>query len=1077
MRAVRSSLILLIFLLVNHYIYAEIKGYVGPVKLIGNTFYMTGWTCDTKINKSIPLHIYIEDDRGQRSFLKAARTTVSSEQAIHNICKTKGEIKHRFMVPLTNQDLIKHGGKKLRIFGISQRRGRNNELIHTHNQKKIIPINESIVRGHIDTVNFPSEDNVVIMGWACHKGFSQSTKIHIYAEDNDGVRTFVGVYNANSPSGAGVKKACRSNGNHRFRAIIPKSRFKPFLSEKILVFGIKVADGVNNNRLTSKQDHFFPATVTEKLSEVAKNGKDLNIHMGQKIVIDKSMNLGQIKILGGILTCPDNKNAYEIKTSGIMIKGNTGQLICGTSSKRFYGKLTIKLKKGTPLGRMGDAAIGVMDGGRLIIHGSGQGSKWVRLAQHAKSKDTKIVVNEATGWRKGDHIAIGPTGFNLWQAEKHKIRNVSSDGRTIYLETPLRSFHYGKMQYFKKDSSKTFSFDSRAEVINLTRNIKITTDGNTKYLDTSRIGGHIMIMKGAYGYVDSVELDRMGQMGEMGRYPFHWHRAKNVNGQYIRNSSIVNSYQRCVTIHGTSYARVINNVCYNHFGHGYFLEDGNETKNYLIGNVGMLSKRTPKSRALLISDHTGTQPVRFEAPATYWISNPDNHIVNNVASGSQGTGFWMSFVPYLFCDDNSCEVVSKAADANVFPSYQSTLKFDGNISHSSKVGFTWDGAAHGALTNNPNNEHDRRTESSHYHNKGHDNPNGKMPQFNNLTTYKNIHSAIYYRGNTSIFNNFKSADSTVNLFIAFNQHFKNSLIVGESDNSSAAERDFRIWHTAWSRKRPVGMVTYDGPVVLNDVHFAKFSDKKIIHRGRDITPAGFHLFGGASHYENQLVKVSFEGRPYYKVLFSEDGVQWQDAKNHVRMRDVNGTLYGKQNELIVPNHPILTDSSCRKLEGNRTQALGCDYTLGNIHHGWTKNRDGSRANVVDFYAVRNDGKRTANYNPDRYRLNNKLGVILNKGYIYNMFYNMNNVSRPGLMFEAKNRGDISPILRFPANSSCTPGGRFKRLASLNALKSYNGDQNAIYVDSNNIVHLRAVTRHYRSVVISFQSDAFVLNCP
>lgn len=74
----------------------------------------------------------------------------------------------------------------------------------------------------------------------------------------------------------------------------------------------------------------------------------------------------------------------------------------------------------------------------------------------------------------------------------------------------------------------------------------------------------------------------------MGRYPFHWHRNGNSNGQYIKNSAIHDTFSRCVTIHETNNALVQNNVCYNHNGHGYFLESGNEVGNSFIDNVGML---------------------------------------------------------------------------------------------------------------------------------------------------------------------------------------------------------------------------------------------------------------------------------------------------------------------------------------------------------------------------------------------------------------------------------------------------------------------------------------------------------
>src|SRR5512139_1825664 len=52
-------------------------------------------------------------------------------------------------------------------------------------------------------------------------------------------------------------------------------------------------------------------------------------------------------------------------------------------------------------------------------------------------------------------------------------------------------------------------------------------------------------------FVEGVELNRMGQHLELARYPFHWHLAGDVKGQYIRNAAIHDTYNRCVTVHGT----------------------------------------------------------------------------------------------------------------------------------------------------------------------------------------------------------------------------------------------------------------------------------------------------------------------------------------------------------------------------------------------------------------------------------------------------------------------------------------------------------------------------------------------
>lgn len=60
-------------------------------------------------------------------------------------------------------------------------------------------------------------------------------------------------------------------------------------------------------------------------------------------------------------------------------------------------------------------------------------------------------------------------------------------------------------------------------------------------------------------------------------------------GQYIKNSSVYNSNNRCYTVHATNNTVVSGNVCYNFTGHGYFLEDGIEVNTTISGNLGILA--------------------------------------------------------------------------------------------------------------------------------------------------------------------------------------------------------------------------------------------------------------------------------------------------------------------------------------------------------------------------------------------------------------------------------------------------------------------------------------------------------
>jgi hypothetical protein len=91
-----------------------------------------------------------------------------------------------------------------------------------------------------------------------------------------------------------------------------------------------------------------------------------------------------------------------------------------------------------------------------------------------------------------------------------------------------------------------------------------------------------MAMGASKMFVEGVEFQRMGQNLTLARYPIHWHLIGDAKGQYIRNAAIHDTYNRCVTVHGTNFLRVENNVTYNTVGHCFFLEDGIEHGNEYV---------------------------------------------------------------------------------------------------------------------------------------------------------------------------------------------------------------------------------------------------------------------------------------------------------------------------------------------------------------------------------------------------------------------------------------------------------------------------------------------------------------
>ncbi len=323
-----------------------------------------------------------------------------------------------------------------------------------------------------------------------------------------------------------------------------------------------------------------PATWPDK--KVPAKDDLVTIGRDMDVVLDVTPPALHGLTINGKLSFADNKD-LELTTEWIMVHG---ELEIGTEAKPHTRNATITLTdnvKGEDISGVGgttdrvDRGIMLM-GGTLNLHGDRTNS-WTKLSGTADAGATSIQVLNAAGWRVGDQIVLASTDFDPRQAERRNIAAIS--GNTITLDKKLDYMHFGKI---------TFDVDERGEVGMLSRNIKLQASADA---EQSFYGGHVMAMVGSKMFVEGVEFNRMGQNLTLARYPIHWHLVGDAKGQYIRNASIHDTYNRCVTVHGTNFLRVENNVTYNTVGHCFFLEDGIEHGNEFIKNLAIQTKCHP----------------------------------------------------------------------------------------------------------------------------------------------------------------------------------------------------------------------------------------------------------------------------------------------------------------------------------------------------------------------------------------------------------------------------------------------------------------------------------------------------
>jgi cell migration-inducing and hyaluronan-binding protein len=652
--------------------------------------------------------------------------------------------------------------------------------------------------------------------------------------------------------------------------------------------------------------------------KVPRQGDAVMIGRDRDVVLDVNPPALRSLTINGKLSF-SNDIDIELKTEWIYLQG--GELDIGSEAHPHTRNATITLTDNVPdenINTMGDRGIMLLKG-TLSLHGDRKNS-WTKLAATAKAGSDKIEVLNASGWRKGDVIALASTDFDSTQAEKRTIAAI--DGNVITLDQPLKYMHFGKI---------TFGVDERGEVGLLTRNILIQASDDA---ERSYFGGHIMAMAGSKMYVSGVELNRMGQNMHLARYPIHWHILGDGQGQYIENSSIHDTYSRCVTVHGTNNLRIQNNVTYNTVGHCYFMEDAVETGNQFIHNLGMMTKCHPDGKPCVPTnlgpfgpgggqnfDTAGQNAKDVLLPSdntasTFWITNPDNIYRDNVAAGSEATGFW-----FALPEHPTGAFLGKEGSENIWPRRARVREFKGNTAHSNFDGFMSDRGprpdghfttgGHIALAN-PADANSPPVETV----------------IEDFTSYKNRNGGIWARGEMDTFKNLKLADNAIGYThasgnfgrSAFTSRVVDSLFVGETENIGNPRTPAEM---AYGRSLPKpelpdfpirGYEFYDYRHDLDNVTFVNFQDNATRKTGA-ISYLLYTSYGMSSNNTIQRAKF-INAKPVYfppmERKWGNDDAGSGSYKTAV-FHDLDGSVSGVPDSFILindENDGIAIDDAC-----------------------------------------------------------------------------------------------------------------------------------------------------------------------
>eukprot|EP00537_Pseudo-nitzschia_pungens_P019000 CAMPEP_0172403870 /NCGR_PEP_ID=MMETSP1061-20121228/60885_1 /TAXON_ID=37318 /ORGANISM="Pseudo-nitzschia pungens, Strain cf. pungens" /LENGTH=989 /DNA_ID=CAMNT_0013138429 /DNA_START=146 /DNA_END=3115 /DNA_ORIENTATION=+ len=166
------------------------------------------------------------------------------------------------------------------------------------------------------------------------------------------------------------------------------------------------------------------------------------------------------------------------------------------------------------------------------------------------------------------------------------------------------------------------------EVALLSRNIVFNGAGGA-HLTVVRTPGQDQVIQGA-------EFLGFGEEGVAKSYPIHFESCADSPGSVVSKNTIRDSNQRCLVIDETNHMLIEGNIAFGNKGHCFVVTAGTASENVFKSNLGAFSQNARK----LPPTNDFKEHATDDTSALFWIGTPSNHWVGNVASGTEGFGFW-----------------------------------------------------------------------------------------------------------------------------------------------------------------------------------------------------------------------------------------------------------------------------------------------------------------------------------------------------------------------------------------------------------------------------------------------------
>ena len=428
---------------------------------------------------------------------------------------------------------------------------------------------------------------------------------------------------------------------------------------------------------------FWDETSSWSSNSVPKSGDRVRISAGDEVVIRNTNAIADVVGIdeGGKLSfATDVDTRLQVITLVVL-----GELEIGTVQTPINSSVTsgitfrdVSIDLNVDPAQYGNGLL-ALHNSKVRVHGRTLDETFIRLSEEPKAGDTTLVLSEApVGWQVGDQILL-PDSRNLAWNEKPQQGNYTPQweeltisniqGNVVTINTPLQFDHDGA-----RDGDGNLDF--LPHIANRSRNVVFQssnssgTRGHTLFQGRSdidiRYAAFRDLGRTRNVLLDSTTFDANGAATHIGtnqiaRYAIHTHHLVGPTtpqsngyqytllGNVVDNGSQDSAFKWGITIHGSHYGLIKQNVVYNVAGAAIVTEDGSESFNVFDKNFVMRSRSV--GSGWRFSTEGSSSNVTGREATGFWFRGPNNYVRNNVATNVMAydqlvTGFGYKYLLY-----------------------------------------------------------------------------------------------------------------------------------------------------------------------------------------------------------------------------------------------------------------------------------------------------------------------------------------------------------------------------------------------------------------------------------------------